>query len=252
MNRFTQGVGLVAKVVLVGSSVALLGAACWKGVGDVSVNENTNTVAGNGNAVANENVNTVEVNANTINTNTNEDTNVGVNANVGANTNTNTDSTGEVDTSDWLTYTNEEYGFSFRYPEDWAVTVNDANVVTVLEPTAVLKGKGNIESSESFSTMSEEEILLTEPGKETMPLVDEKFLTVNQLPAYRSLRQLKKGDLLRPSAPESTERAESTLTEIEYRYLNNTTLFRLTFTIQGDTYEKFFEIVDAVGQSFSI
>ena len=26
-----------------------------------------------------------------------------------------------IDTSDWKTYTNEEYGFSFRYPEDWFI-----------------------------------------------------------------------------------------------------------------------------------
>lgn len=27
----------------------------------------------------------------------------------------------EVDTSDWLTFENEEYGFSFKYPGDWEV-----------------------------------------------------------------------------------------------------------------------------------
>lgn len=27
----------------------------------------------------------------------------------------------EIDTSDWLTYTNEEYGFSFRYPGEWLI-----------------------------------------------------------------------------------------------------------------------------------
>lgn len=50
-------------------------------------------------------------------------TDVAVNSNAGANSsisnrNENTNSS-EIDTSDWLTYTNEEYGFSFRYPMDW-------------------------------------------------------------------------------------------------------------------------------------
>lgn len=33
--------------------------------------------------------------------------------------------TAAIDTSEWLTYTNEEYGFSFRYPREWGeVAVN--------------------------------------------------------------------------------------------------------------------------------
>lgn len=101
MNRFTRVAGLLGKVVLVSSSVTLLGAACWKGVG-------TNTNVGTGNAVAN--TNTAAGNENTE-----------VNVNVSANTNTNTNSAGEIDTSDWLTYTNEEYGLTFQYPTNWNV-----------------------------------------------------------------------------------------------------------------------------------
>ncbi len=51
---------------------------------------------------------------NTANTNTTINTNASVNAN--ANENTNTEVSSDVDTSDWLTYTNDEYGFSFKYP----------------------------------------------------------------------------------------------------------------------------------------
>ena len=46
--------------------------------------------------------------------------NVNQNQNINANTNTATTaatSTVEIDTSDWKTYRNEEYGFEFRYPE---------------------------------------------------------------------------------------------------------------------------------------
>ncbi|MBI2415180.1 MAG: hypothetical protein HYV33_00775 [Candidatus Kerfeldbacteria bacterium] len=31
------------------------------------------------------------------------------------------ETTNEVDTSDWLTYTNEEYGFRFKYPREWSI-----------------------------------------------------------------------------------------------------------------------------------
>ncbi len=61
------------------------------------------------NTMVNDNA-TVEVVANTNETTSNENTNVG-------------DASGEVDTSDWLTYTNDEYGFSFKYPKKWGEAV---------------------------------------------------------------------------------------------------------------------------------
>ena len=49
-------------------------------------------------------------------TTTNDNTNAVV---TNSNENTNTEQGSEVDTSDWLTYENEEYGFSLQYPSDW-------------------------------------------------------------------------------------------------------------------------------------
>lgn len=112
MNRFTQRVGLVTKVafvskaVLVAGSITLLGAACWKEVGT-----NTNVGVGSTNSSVNENVVAGNVNAE-------------VNGNANVNTNNNTNATGEeIDTSDWLTYTNEEYDLSLKYPN--YLTLND-------------------------------------------------------------------------------------------------------------------------------
>lgn len=77
---------------------------------------------------------TVNTNGDTVveitNTEQGSDTNTSVvleNSNSDANADAadvNADTVGDttVDTSDWLTYTNEEYGFSFRYPNDWIVT----------------------------------------------------------------------------------------------------------------------------------
>ena len=42
-----------------------------------------------------------------------------MNQNVNTNQNTNQVDNGEIDTSDWLTYRNEEYGYSIKYPNDW-------------------------------------------------------------------------------------------------------------------------------------
>lgn len=62
------------------------------------------------------NTNTVS-NSNEVDQNTNAEVVANTNETV-TNENTNTEQGSEVDTSDWLTYTNDEYGFSFRYPKE--------------------------------------------------------------------------------------------------------------------------------------
>lgn len=67
------------------------------------------------------------------NTNTNESANDNTNNNVNVvlkeNKNITTES--ELNTSDWQTYTNDEYGFSFQYPEEWDVTGNSSRHIRV-------------------------------------------------------------------------------------------------------------------------
>jgi hypothetical protein len=40
----------------------------------------------------------------------------------------------EIDTSDWQTYRNEEYGFEFEYPENWELTENEYKVIMLKSP----------------------------------------------------------------------------------------------------------------------
>lgn len=63
---------------------------------------------------------------NSANTNSvNENTNTVV---ANSNENTNTEQVSEVDTSDWLTYTNEKYGFSFKYPSNWILNDHQKSI----------------------------------------------------------------------------------------------------------------------------
>lgn len=60
-------------------------------------------------------------NSNTSNSNVVVDSNANVNATTNENTNTDTAAETEIDTSDWLTYTNEDMGVQFDYPSEWTL-----------------------------------------------------------------------------------------------------------------------------------
>jgi hypothetical protein len=51
------------------------------------------------------------------------------------------------ETGDWLTYTNKEYGFEFKYPQDWVV--NNGNTISILSPEwqKIIKDEKNSEYS---------------------------------------------------------------------------------------------------------
>ena len=99
-------------------------------------NQNTNQVAAvdqnnniNQTMIEDENVNTdqeIDTNENVnqeteINENINETADQNINVNINEAEDLSDEVSIEVDTSDWLTYENEVYGFSLRYPEDWLV-----------------------------------------------------------------------------------------------------------------------------------
>ncbi len=117
MSRFTLALQrsfssrTLLKIMALGGAVALLGASCWKGVGtntNVGVsNENTNSTIQNSNQNSKAEVNTNTADTNTVITNISNQT---------------TNSSDQIDTSDWLTYTNEEYGFSFKYPNSLEIS----------------------------------------------------------------------------------------------------------------------------------
>jgi hypothetical protein len=120
MNKLHKTVLITASLLLV------VGAGCTQATTTTTVPANTNSTAV---VVANTNT---EQGDDTVNTDTvvdDVDTNETVEVD---NTNTDTESDETVDTSDWLSYTNEEFGFSFRYPNVWEVGGNNANHISVV------------------------------------------------------------------------------------------------------------------------
>ena len=75
-------------------------------------------------------------------------------------------STSEVDTSDWLTYENKEYGFGFRYPKDWKVKKLEDKLIGLVSPELEEQLKTN---RSSFNR----DLYL----KVYSPITDTKFIT---------------------------------------------------------------------------
>ena len=107
------------------SSLLVLAGCTTQTTTNTNVVSNTNTTV---------NANTSNDNTNVVVANSNENTNEVVNEN------TNSGQGGEVDTSDWLTYTNDEYGFSFKYPKEWDILVGSKFTEEFDIPTSMAIG----------------------------------------------------------------------------------------------------------------
>ncbi|MDX9893789.1 MAG: hypothetical protein RB292_05300 [Patescibacteria group bacterium] len=82
-------------------------------INNTSINQNTNEAVGTNQDTA---------------TTTNEV--IPTQAGIQENNNPST-TTEEIDTSDWLTYRNEEYGFEFKYPGDWSLFVYKNDIIAL-------------------------------------------------------------------------------------------------------------------------
>jgi hypothetical protein len=92
----------------------------------------------NSNVVVNTNRATnTAANTNTANNTNSANTNIVANTNTSVNTNSAT-----IDTSDWKTYTNQTYKFSFKYPPDWKVTKTDEAIDAITVYTGEVPDTG--------------------------------------------------------------------------------------------------------------
>lgn len=145
----------VVNAVLVVSSLALLGGACFKA-------SNTNVI--------------VVGNANVVESNTNSEVN-----------------TNSSPKSDWLTYMNEEYGFSFRYPKEWILT--DRN--TILDGAdkylnISISAGGHYPSLGIVTTREPIEDIVQgvyEFDAELSPVVSDEIITINNTQVRRIVKK---------------------------------------------------------------
>lgn len=126
--KSTQLVGVVLGL----GSVVFLGGVCTK-IPQANINSTISNTVSSTNIGSDVNVQTNSVGNGNLGTNTSI-------ANANSNTNPNSHeniNASPLDTSDWLTYTNEEYGFRVKYPKDWVVfnKIDHENLQLVLDPT---------------------------------------------------------------------------------------------------------------------
>jgi len=94
---------------------------------------------------------------------------------------------GEVDTSNWQTYRNEEFGFEFKYPENWAISgeiILDRRVV-IQDPELVLPNFGDISIGVDFQVVDNKESLdlskwvvkySRDDGQDTNRMIDGRYV----------------------------------------------------------------------------
>lgn len=92
------------------------------------------------------------------NTNINNSQNQNLNkvAAINENDNINSNANTEIDTSDWQTYTNEEYGFSFKYPSEDKVTEFSDYIVITTPKTEEISQETTGERSDAVSILFNE------------------------------------------------------------------------------------------------
>ncbi|MFC1613261.1 hypothetical protein ACFL23_02925 [Patescibacteria group bacterium] len=66
--------------------------------------------------------------------------------------------TDEIDTSDWKTYRNEEYGFELMYPEGWSLFFPKSNVNMISFNVGITESAESIEIKKNINNVTFEEL----------------------------------------------------------------------------------------------
>lgn len=166
---------------------------------------------------------------------------------------------------EWKTYRSKD-GFSINYPSKWSFGENknggacmgsDQKYVdfycygeTSIElPKIGFKAKLIIDRHIVPSGMPQREALRQEPGRELLPLINEKYPVINGVTAYRALRQIKKGE---HGLLDSSYVIDITRTDVEYSFLKDNDLYRVWFELDDDKPDEYIYLFDKVAQTFRL
>lgn len=160
--------------------------------------------------------------------------------------------------SNWQTYQNPVQAYSIQYPPSWYFGLSDTgdvclgsdqrfidfycyNQTAIDPPTTGFKTLFvGLDTTVSIPRNSTSGAVLKLPMRrgETLPMLEESFLTINNIPAYRVVRQLETGTTLR--------------TDVEYTYFAENKLYRLFFEVDDENPQIFIKEFDTVAKTFKV
>lgn len=184
------------------------------------------------------------------------------------NSSVNTNNDTSVDQNDWETLINEEIGIELQYPSHWFVGTRVGTDST--EPLMYLSShieyidfyinnntdielpisgfKIKLFVDKNLGWNSDTNVALkSESGREALPLVEEEFLTMYDLAAYRALRRADRGQ-----ETASADVRNITRTAVEYTYLRNQDLYRLWLEIDANDPNETISVFDQVARTFKV
>lgn len=157
-------------------------------------------------------------------------------------------------------YRNPKKGYEFVFPREWSYMASpyetylasDDSFFSGNSPKEGFKTTFiGVEEFPELKDLSQKEALKLEAGREALPLIEEKFLTINGVPAYRALRQIKVGTKLPPR--DGVEVVwDVTTTDVEYTFLKNGKLYRLWFELNSNNPQSYINQFDQVAKTFKI
>lgn len=159
-------------------------------------------------------------------------------------------------TKDWKTYSNTDYGFSFKYPKNWVAGMlmsRDLLFASNQSDLDVLTGKSKAEMSHNGARLEvfiddlkdyadEKTALNSIPGRKTSTF-SFTDIKAGDADATKAVRIVKKGE----SFAESPSTAAVDTKEIIYNVINGTHLIRYWFTLEGNGYRP--ELINQIFQT---
>lgn len=150
--------------------------------------------------------------------------------------------------SNLVDYANDKLGIQFKYPEDWQVVETGSQDSDIyLEKNENIKADIYLRKDVVGNDEKTQDVLKKSYNYGLWPLLEEKYIKINNFESYFAIHQIKKGDKI--SWGEPVKQTESL---IRYSILYKNDLYFFDFSIVGETYQEYLQTFDQIAYSFNV